>query len=443
MLQIVAVHRPQVNLRSAAEVRLAAEEVPLGLAVLGVMARVAVHRRVDFLAIDDLLLGIDEIKLLAENVDIGMITGQQECVAESRPTTGSYGVAVRDLVNFAVVDREVPAVRALPPLAVVLAADFTVKPDIGRYHPTGFGYPAFPGVDILERPIAVLVFMGEHVGAQSQVRSPEIERMVTDAVEILGTVGQHLVVDGHEIDELVASMRPVQYVKHPRHRIADPVVGRRLVHHRPLAAIPNAANNLVLGIVVGGGWIFVHVQPGEAFHAGAEGSVRRLGEALEHDAPHPFAGMEPVGLSDELLVVGAVFRQLGQGRFQLSVLLVVAFEPLLEKLQDFIGAAKGVEQGPVVVGLDGVVGAVERAPARSMQQIAAVIDVAVTEVKDGPGVGVKKSALHQRPAGGRHRSVNDNGILSRRRGQGDERDERGCKQGSIRRHGLDSPFGQL
>ena len=69
---------------------------------------------------------------------------------------------------------------------------------------------------------------------------------------------------------------------------------------------------LLLRIVVRRLRVFVHVHAGEALHALAMSFVVRVREALEQECAHAFAGVEPVGLRDEFLVVGAVLGELGQ-----------------------------------------------------------------------------------------------------------------------------------
>ena len=78
---------------------------------------------------------------------------------------------------------------------------------------------------------------------------------------------------------------------------------------------------LCLRVVVGRLGILVHVQAGEAAHALSKPLVVRFGESQEHEAAHAFAGVEPVRLRDELLVVRAVFGELGQRGAEFLVLL--------------------------------------------------------------------------------------------------------------------------
>ena len=72
-----------------------------------------------------------------------------------------------------------------------------------------------------------------------------------------------------------------------------------------------------------------------------------------------------------------------------------------------------MKQRPVVKGFDGVVGAVQRAPADVVFQIAAVVEVAVGESFAGARTGLQYFALEKRPLGGRHCGVDDNGGFGR------------------------------
>ena len=91
--------------------------------------------------------------------------------------------------------------------------------------------------------------------------------MISDAIQIVGAMGEHLFVDGVEVHQLVTPARTMEQMKAPRHGIADPVVGGRAVQHRPFAACPKAFDDFVDRIVVRRLGIFVHVKTGEALHA--------------------------------------------------------------------------------------------------------------------------------------------------------------------------------
>ena len=120
----------------------------------------------------------------------------------------------------------------------------------------------------------------------------------------------------------------MQEVKAARDRISHPIVGGGLAEHGALAAVPNAADDPVLGVVVGCLGILVHVESGEAFHALPQTRRTRFGEPLEHESPHPFSGMEPVRHGDEFTVVGPLPGQVGQGGSELAILVQVPLQRL-------------------------------------------------------------------------------------------------------------------
>ena len=247
---------------------------------------------------------------------------------------GGEGVAVGDLFDLAVEDREIPAVGAFVPLAAVLAAYGSIEPDVGGdVAPVGFRALA-PGVDVFQGPVAILLLVSQQVGVERQVGRCQVERVVSHAIEVLGAVREHLGVVGFQVDHRVAATLTVKHMEAAGHGISDPIVRRGLAEHRAFAAGPEASNNLVLGIVVGRLGIFVHVQAGEAVHALSKPLVGRFAQSEEHEAAHSFAGVEQVRHGDELLVVRAVFGQLGLGGSEFLVLLKVAFESFLERLKD-------------------------------------------------------------------------------------------------------------
>ena len=181
---------------------------------------------------------------------------------------------MRDLPEFAVEDGEVPAVGALPPLAVVLAAGLAVEPDVARDVAARLLRALLPRAHVIEHPVAVLLLAGEHVGVQPEDGRGEVERVVADAVQVLVAVRQHLLVIGLQVEHLAAAGGIVQQVEGAGNRVAHPVVGGRLAQHRTLAAGPDAPDDLVYGVVVGRLRILAHVHGREASRCAA-GRVRR------------------------------------------------------------------------------------------------------------------------------------------------------------------------
>ena len=187
------------------------------------------------------------------------------------------------------------------------------------------------------------------------------------------------------------------------------------MEHGAFAAGPDALDDFVDGVVVGGFGVFVHVEAGEAFHAEAEDGVGGIGQAEEHEGADAFAGVEPIGLGDELFVIGAVGGQFGFDGAHLLVLEIVAFEGAFVVGKDGVGAAEGVEEGPVVEGFDGVVGAVEGSPAGGVEEVAAGVEVLVGEAVAGLGALLEEFAFEEGPGGGRDGFVDFEGRL----GEGD------------------------
>ena len=353
-------------------------------------------------AVDHLFLGVEVLHLFAEGGDeAGVAFADEIGVAEAGPGAGVEGVAVGHFVDFAVVDGEVPAVGAFVPLAAVLAAGLAIEADVGGDIAAVRVGALLPGADVFEDPIFVFLFPGEHVGVEGETGGGEVEGVVADAVEILVAVGEHFVVDAHEVDHAAAALLAVKEVEGAGDGVADPVIGGGFMEHGAFAAGPDALDDFVNGVVVGGFGILVHVEAGEAFHAEAEDGVGGIGQAEEHEGADAFAGVEPIGLGDELFVVGAVCGQFGFDGAHLLVLQEVAFEGFFVVGEDGVGAAEGVEEGPVVEGFDGVIGAVEGAPAGGVEEVAAGVEVLVGEAVAGEGALLEQFAFEQSPGGGR------------------------------------------
>ena len=134
-------------------------------------------------------------------------------------------------------------------------------------------------------------------------------------------------------------------------------------------------------------------------------------ERQQHQPAHSFAGVEPVGLGDEVFVVGAVLGDLGELGAQFLVLVQVALIGALVVPEHRIGGAHGVQQRPIVEHLDGIVGTVERSPSRRVEQVAAVVEVALRETVHRERVGAQQLPLEQRPFRRRHGLINDDADL--------------------------------
>ena len=376
-----------------------------------VAAGVSVHLGNHELTVDDLLLSVDVVHLAAEGVDVSGIAGQEIGVAEARPASRRKVVAVGDPLDFPVEDGEVPSIGSLVPLAAILPADGAVQTDIGGdVAPVGLD-SLLPGIHVLQGPLPVFRLPSEHEGVEGQVGGRQVERMVPHAVQVFVAVSQHLGVDLFQVQHPAAAVRAVQEVKAARDRISHPIVGGGLAEHGALAAVPDAADDPVLRVVVGRLGVLVHVESGEAFHALPQAGRTRFGEPLEHESAHPLSGMEPVRHGDELAVVGALPGQVGQGGPELAILVEVPLQRLLEQLQNGVGRPQRVQQGPVVKGLDGVVRSVQSPPAGRVQEVALLIHILGGEDLAGFGVEAQQLALHQRPGRRGHGTVQHQGRV--------------------------------
>ncbi len=164
--------------------------------------------------------------------------------------------------------------------------------------------------------------------------------MVADDVVVVLEVVEHLLVVALAVPGLEAIL--------DFDRVAGPVEGRRLAQQRPAAAVEHAADDLVLGIVVGRAGVFVHVEAGVAADPLAEGAVVGIGQPLQVEDGQPFAVVQPVEHDGELFVVHAVAGERDLRRLGQRVLPQMSFPGLLVKLQHTVGAAQGVQDRPVL-----------------------------------------------------------------------------------------------
>ena len=139
-------------------------------------------------------------------------------------------------------------------------------------------------------------------------------------------------------------------------RVAGPVERGRLAQQRPAAAVEEAADDLVLRVVVGDVRVLAHVPAGQRRIRRDQRLVVGVGEPLQEDGRPGLAVVEPVEAGVELLVVHAVAAELDLGRLGLGVLAEVALQRLLVERQDAVVGAQRVQHRPVEQVLERVVG---------------------------------------------------------------------------------------
>ena len=189
-------------------------------------------------------------------------------------------------------------------------------------------------------------------------------------------------------------------------------------------------------VVVGGLGILRHVEAREPPRALLVFRIRRDRQAHAVEELQPFAVVHPVGLDDELLVVHALPGDRHVGRLGLGVLLDQSLVTLGVHLQDVVAGAQRVQLRPAVEVLEGVVGAVVRAPAHEALQVAAVVEVLLEELPAGGDVVGQELPLEPGPARRRHGRVDPDRHVRRR----ERVSPGGCRQRADRQHKNDSGF---
>ena len=186
-------------------------------------------------------------------------------------------------------------------------------------------------------------------------------------------------------------------------RLARPVGQLRAAGHRPPAAVHQAADDAMFGVVVGGQRVVAQVEAGEAPHARLPRGVVRVAQSFLEQRVVALAVVEPVHAGRKLAEVHAVPRQLGGRRARLRVLPDVPVDSRAVAVQQDLRGAQRVQVGQAVDVLRRVVGAVQRSPARHAQQVAARVEVAVVELQVGVRDRVEHLPFEQRPVRRRHR----------------------------------------
>src|SRR5262249_12382129 len=153
--------------------------------------------------------------------------------------------------------------------------------------------------------------------------------------------------------------------------IAGPVQRGGLTQERTAAAVEQAADNLVPGVVVRRARVLIEVEAGVAADTLAEESVVWVRESLDIEGRQALPIMEPVEHDGELLVVHAIAGKGDVLRPGGGVLAEMPFPRFLVEAEDVIRPTQGVQDRPVRAVLDGVVRAVVSAPALDTAKVAA------------------------------------------------------------------------
>ena len=251
----------------------------------------------------------------------------------------------------------------------------------------------------------VFRFMRQHVGVQGQCGGAEVRGMVADHVVVALEVGDHLCVGVLAVPGLEAVL--------DFDRVAGPVEAGGVAEERAAAAVDETLDDLVLGIVVRGAGVFVHVEPGIAADAGPEGRVIGIAQPHQVEDREALAVVEPVEHDGELLVVHPVARHRDIDGLRAGVLAKVPLPTFRVQPPDRIGTAEGVEDRPVGQVLDGVVRPVVASPALDAFEPAAVVEVAVEEDLACLCVRLDQLPLEQCPRRWRQRSTDlDRSVMS-------------------------------
>ena len=119
------------------------------------------------LAIDRTMLCVDRVTLLAPDIEIAIIAGQQVSIHESRKAP-IRAIAVSELSGLWYDDGEAPAICTSVPLPMALAADRSIESNVAGNNVVVVNHSLSPGVHVFEQPGPVLVFAGHHVGVHCQ-----------------------------------------------------------------------------------------------------------------------------------------------------------------------------------------------------------------------------------------------------------------------------------
>ena len=112
----------------------------------------------------------------------------------------------------------------------------------------------------------------------------------------------------------------------------------------------------MLGIVIWSLRIPVHVEACKTPHTLLESGINWIAEAFVEEGSKPFPDVRPVDHGGELLVVGTVASYLRSHGLESLVLSQMRFLTPPKHFQNLRGSSQGIQKGPVVEALVGIIG---------------------------------------------------------------------------------------
>ena len=164
--------------------------------------------------------------------------------------------------------------------------------------------------------------------------------MVADDIGVVFEVGQHLL-------EVALSVQGNEALLHLVERIAGPIERRGLAQQRSAAAVEQALDDFVFGIVVGSLGIVAHVKSGEAPHPLLKGLLAWIHQSVQVERRQPFSVVHPVEHHREFAVVHPVPGKGDFRGFGLGVLLEMPLPCQLAHIVQMGPTSQYVEHGPV------------------------------------------------------------------------------------------------
>ncbi len=261
--------------------------------------------------------------------------------------------------------RPAPAVVPAPPLAAHQFADDAVGTDIVGHDAIIGGAARFPGLQIIQYPLPVLVFARVEVRVGHQAGGAQVEGYVAAGHALIDLVeypGEDPVVGPIDLEERVGTVS-IFYVFIRSQVFGENgavivPIGLGGYKARSFAAVEGRADHAVLGIPVGCQRILASVHGGIAQGAGAVDVVLGIGHGQIVDVGIALGVVEPVEARDEFSLYRAV----------VGVLPCDGVPLFAGDLVDVLAAAYQVEEGEGEEGLIAVVRAVHAGPHRALDQ---------------------------------------------------------------------------